>query len=166
MRKFTTILCSIAFAVFGVGLAISGLDPPNLSHAQLANASTLPIVVPQNTAIVDYSALPLDLRLGQENKANDEAEITVEVKDSVVIDSLQKRIIQLESKPQVTKIKWRTGPAPPPIVQKDTIRVPVYYLATQVGIKEEPTGECISVYEVHKVDEICPELETSPVNDR
>ena len=40
--------------------------------------------------------------------------------------------------------------------------------ATQVGTKEGPTEECVSVYEVHKVDEICPENTNSsvePVNE-
>lgn len=64
---------------------------------------------------------------------------------------------------QVTKVKWRTAPAPEPIIVRDTIREAHYYLATQVGNKESPTDECISVYEVHKVDEICPETTNSSV---
>lgn len=66
-------------------------------------------------------------------------------------------------KEQVTKVKWKKVPVPSPVIEvnvessrTDTIQVPVYYLATQVGNKEGPTGECMSVYEVHKVDEICP----------
>ena len=69
---------------------------------------------------------------------------------------------------QVTKVKWRQAPVPDPIVQTDTIQVPVYYLAPQVGNKEGPTEQCISVYEVHKVDEICPEptnASMEPVNE-
>ena len=67
-------------------------------------------------------------------------------------------------KEQVTKVKWRKAPVPAPIAP-DTIQVPVYYLVTQVGNKEGPTGECISVYEVHKVDEICPEISNSCETD-
>ena len=73
-------------------------------------------------------------------------------------------------KEQVTKVKVKKVPVPSNVVEVnvsptriDTIQVPVYYLATQVGNKEGPTGECISVYEVHKVDEICPETTNSSV---
>lgn len=170
MRKFTTILCCLAFGLFGVGLAISGLDPPNLSHAQSAAAMT-PSIYQYDTSyptttIIDSSSLPLDLQLDQAKKALTDADITTANVDSAIVDSLEQVITELKQKKQVTKVKWRTGPAPPPIVQKDTIRVPVYYLATQVGTKEEPTGNCISVYEVHQVDEICPEQQTSTVIDR
>lgn len=66
-------------------------------------------------------------------------------------------------KEQVTKVKWQKAPAPKPIVVRDTIREAHYYLATQVGNKEGPTGECISVYEVHEVDKICPENTNSSI---
>ncbi len=64
---------------------------------------------------------------------------------------------------QVTKVKWRQATAPDPVVVRDTIREAHYYLATQVGTKEGPTGECIPIYEVRKVDEVCPQDSNSSV---
>lgn len=66
-------------------------------------------------------------------------------------------------KEQVTKVKWRKAPVPTPVIVRDTIREAHYYLATQVDNKEGPTGNCISVYEVHEVDKICPETINSSV---
>lgn len=165
MKKFTTILCSIAFAIFGIGLAIFGTDSERLSNAQLANAgNVMHYNIPRYNAIPVFNSqdLPLDLRLGQVNDASDSTGITNST-DSTKIDSLQNRIRFLEKRKQVTKVKWREMPAPPPIVKEkivkvtDTIKVPIYYLTTQVGNKEGPTGKCISVYEVTQIDEICPE---------
>ena len=98
--------------------------------------------------------LPQDLSLDLAKKGLSASEQTTEDANVATIDSLNRRISELERTRQVTKVKWKKAPAPPPVAP-DTIRVPVYYLATQVGNKESPTGECISIYEVHKVDEIC-----------
>lgn len=94
---------------------------------------------------------------------------TIELSEDLVRDLAKKRgvldtvyITKTDTiKEQVTKVKWRKAPVPKPIVKRDTIQVPVYYLAKQVGNKEGPTGECISVYEVHEVDKICPETTIS-----
>lgn len=172
MKRFTTILCSTLFAIFGIGLALSGLDSIKISKAQLANAGNVTqYTLPRDTnmpnentfPVFDCQNLPLDLQLGQDNASKDTSNVTKNDVSSGVIDSLENRIKILERRKQVTKVKWKTAPAPPPVVKEkimkvqDTIVVPVYYLATQVGNKERPTGKCISVYEVHQVDEICPE---------
>ena len=172
MKRFTSILCSIAFAIFGVGLAISTLDSATLSKTQTVSAGTIqyfPELSTPNTAVFDYSSMPLDLQLDQAKKASVDADLTTAKTESVKIDSLNKVIAKLERTKQVTKVKWRTGPAPPPIVKEkivertitDTIKVPVYYLATQVEKKEDSTGKCIPVYEVRQVDEICPTINSS-----
>ena len=98
---------------------------------------------------VDLSKLqiPKDLSLDLAKKnALDTVYLTKT--DTVYKDTLYK---------QVTTVKWRRAPAPEPIVKRDTIWETRYYLATQVGNKEGPTDECIPVYEVHKVNELCPE---------
>lgn len=173
MKKFTTILCSIAFAVFGIGLAIFGVDSKTISHAQLANAGTVTrYEIPKSNIIPVFNSqdLPLDIRLGQVDDASTDVKLTKSV-DSSKIDSLQKRIKVLERRKQVTKVKWRTAPAPPPVVKEkvlkvtDTIRVPVYYMATQIGNKEGPTDtkQCLPVYEMKQVGEICTDNTNSSI---
>ena len=166
MKKALTILCSFAFALSGVMMAITASDPSPGQSYKAISAATLPqhvLSIPSaNTGTI---ALPQDLLLdlAKKQSLNGSAEKTTADVNSAIVDSLKQHIVDLEQKRQVTKVKWRRAPAPAPIVERDTIRVPVYYLATQVGNKEGPTGECISVYEVHKVDEICPEMTNSSV---
>ena len=157
MKKTLTILCSFAFALSGVMKAITDSDPsPGTGYKTMSAAPVLRPVLSFPSADTGTIALPQDLLLDLAKKQglNITAQTTVDV-DSAVVDSLKQRIVDLEQTRQVTKVKWRRAPAPAPIVERDTVHVPVYYLATQVGNKEGPTGECISVYEVHKVDEIC-----------
>lgn len=140
-------VCSIAFMVSGIMMAITTSDPPTNTGYSTISASTLPTMYPNmDTGTID---IPQDLLrdLAVKHKVRDTVYIT---KTDTV-------------KEQVTKVKWRKVSAPKPIVERDTIQVPIYYLATQVGNKEGPTGECISVYEVHKVDKICPEIINSSV---
>lgn len=166
MKKALTILCSFAFALSGVMMAITASDPSPGPSYKAISAATLPRpVMSFPSADTGTIALPQDLLLDLAKKQglNVTAEKTTAGVDSAIVDSLKQRIVDLEQKGQVTKVKWRRAPAPAPIVKRDTIQVPVYYLATQVGNKEGPTGECISVYEVHKVDEICPGTTISSV---
>ena len=75
-------------------------------------------------------------------------------------------------KQQVTKVKVKKVPVPSNVMEinvtansrTDTIQVPVYYLATQVGNKEGPNNECIPIYELRKVDEICPHSSVELIN--
>lgn len=157
MKKAMSILCSIAFLLSGVMMAVTASDSSPGTGYKTMNAATLPnTVITFPSTDVSNVVLPQDLSLDLAKKKglNASTDKTTVGVDSVTIDSLKKRIAYLEQKRQVTKVKWRKAPVPKPIV-KDTIRVPIYYLATQVGNKEGPTGKCISVYEVHKVDEIC-----------
>lgn len=158
MNKITSILCSIAFMISGIMLAKRSADPsPGIGYKEMSAATPINYQIPSGNKL-EYPTLPQDLLLDLAKKQglNETAQTTVGV-DSATVDSLKQRIVYLEQKRQVTKVKWRQAPAPDPIVHTDTIQVPVYYLATQVGTREGPTGECISVYEVHQVDEICPE---------
>ena len=168
MRKVTSILCSIAFAISGIMMAVTASDPSPGSGYKTLSAATLPYLrLPSaDTGTIAYPIIPQDLLLDLAKKKglNTTEQTSVGV-DSATVDSLKQRIVDLEQRRQVTKVKWRRAPALKPIVKSDTIRVPVYYLATQVGNKEGPTGECISVYEVHKVDKICPENLNSSVED-
>ena len=143
MKKITTILCSICFMICGI--AISGTytnSPPNLFPGNQTAYAQQQSFIPQMVKF-DVSQLPLDLQLGQ---------VEEKVPDTVYITKTD------TIKEQVTKVKWRQAPAPDPIIKVDTIQVPVYYLATQVGIKEEPTDtNQVILYEVHKIENYGPD---------
>lgn len=153
MRKVTTIVCALAFMISGIMMALTASDPSPGTGYKTAAAATIakvytPIVprITADTGTIDISKdLVRDLAIQKG------------VLDTVYITKTD-TIIE-----QVTKVKWRQAHAPDTVVMRDTIREAHYYLATQVGDKEGPTGECISVYEVHKVDEICPEITNSSV---
>lgn len=139
MKRFTTIICCLAFMIAGVAMAIHRSDPSNNPYGyKTMSAATLPQVRPE---LLNGMQLPLDLRLDQakRNSAPDTVFITK-------TDTITK---------QVTKVKWKKVPVPSPVI-RDTLYVPRYYLATQVGNKEGPMDNCIQVYELQKVDEICP----------
>jgi hypothetical protein len=138
--------------VSGIMMAISASDPsPGTGYKQMA-AATLSYIQPTiPTVNTGISAFDLS-----DDLVKDIA-IKKGILDTVYVTKTD-TVIE-----QITKVKWKEAPVPHPVVIKDTIRVPIYYLATQVGNKEGPTDECISVYEVHKVDEICPDTTNSSV---
>lgn len=158
MKKAMTILCSIAFAISGITMALhSGNISPGVKGNTIAAAPMPHYVFPK----VQLDTCTLDI---PEDLIRDLA------KRKGVLDTVY--VTKTDTiKEQVTKVKWKKIPASSPVMEinvtashrTDTIQVPVYYLATQVGNKEGPTGECISVYEVHKVDEICPDTTISSV---
>lgn len=156
MNKQMSILCSIAFMISGIMMAVTASDPSPGTGYKSMSAATMSRLPVMDGGTIQFPTLPQDLLLDLAKKQGlDTTKETIVVVDTAMVDSLKQRIYNLEQTRQVTKVKWRKAPAPKPIIERDTIQVPVYYLATQVGNKEGPTGECISVYEVHKVDEIC-----------
>lgn len=155
MKAFTTVISCLLFAIFGSIIADMSKEQRVNSYNTL-NAATLP----SWSTSAEMPALPQLLSQKFEDKAVSEPELTSDFTESVLIDSLYKRTIALENEKQVVKVKWRKVPVPGPVV-RDTVLVPTYYLATRVGNKEGPTGECVSVYEVHKVDEICSGITNS-----
>ena len=153
MRKITSIICSLAFLMSGVMMALTASDPSPGTGYKTTVASTIPQfsiapikVASMDTCIVD---IPEDIVRDLAKRKG--------VLDTVYITKTD------TIKEQVTKVKWQKAPAPKPVIVRDTIREAHYYLATQVGNKEGPTGECISVYEVHEVDKICPDNTNSSV---
>lgn len=152
MRKMTTILCSIAFMVSGIMLAIRspGTHIQNETGYKTIAAATIPDIT-FKPAISKNLGGSLDM---PEDLVRDFA------KQKGWMDTVYVTKTDTIVKP-VTKVKWKKVPAPK--ATPDTVKVPVYYLATQVGNKEDPTGKCVSVYEVHKVDEICSEIINSSV---
>lgn len=142
--------------ISGIMMAITASDPsPGTGYKTMSAATRMvynPFQTVQDTGVISLS----------EDLVRDLA------KKKGVLDTVY--ITKTDTiKEQVTKVKVKKVPVPSNVMEinvqarTDTIQVPVYYLATQVGNKEGPTGECISVYEVHKVDEICPETTSSSV---
>jgi hypothetical protein len=150
MRKVTSIICSILFFMSGIMMAFIPSDPsPGTGYKTIAASTIMPNTFPVaalDTGIID---IPEDIVRDLAKRKG--------VLDTVYVTKTD------TIKEQVTKVKWRQAPAPDPIVVRDTIREAHYYLATQVGNKEGPTDKCISVYEVHEVDKICPETTNSSV---
>lgn len=125
MRRLTTILCSIAFMVCGISLAITTKSPP-ISDYKALNAATM-----SNMPVLDYSnvQLPLDMQLDQAKKDTDTVYITKT--DTVKIP--------------VTKVKRKKVYVPNPIVKRDTI----YYIATHTVNKEDTVKH---IYKLNRVD--------------
>lgn len=149
MKRLTTILCCISFAIFGIGLAIGSNEQPNMPTGMTASAATQLNV--GNIPSLDFSnAIPITSQNSEID--NSVAESVMPKTDTVV----------------VTKTKWKKAPEPDPIVIQmpaDTVYVPVpvYYLATQVGNKESPTGYSGTIYEVHEVSSFDSEITNSSV---
>jgi len=134
MKRLTTIICSIAFAMFGIGLA---LDNSHSHKAQTLNAAE---VLPYSyLPDVSNVQLPLDLQLSQAQKATDTVFVT---KTDTVIK-------------QVTKVKWKKVHTPSPMVEKakpDTVmvNVPVYYL---IKCKERSDSNDVSIFETQEIND-------------
>lgn len=146
MKKVTTILCAFAFMISGIMLAIPALDRSrNTGYSTVAAATLSSYNIPNN--VNSIVALPQDLSSGLAEKS---------VLDTVYITKTD------TIKEQVTKVKWRKVRVPTSVVNRDTVHVPVYYIATRVD-KEGSTGECTPVYELKQVDRLCPEIINSSV---
>lgn len=159
MKRIVTTLWVLAFLISGVLVASIPHSSSSTDSFKMANAGTMvaaPVVNPNSFVLPHDLLLDLAKKQGSNGK-----EVTALAIDSATMDSLKQRIAYLEQKEQVTKVKRRKVPVPKPIVLRDTIREAHYYLATQVGNKEGPTGECIAIYEVHKIDSLCPEITNS-----
>ena len=154
MKKILSFLCSLAFCLSGGMLAITASSPSSRSDSyKMMNAANRPVM-----QLAANPVLPQDLLLDLAKKQS--------VQDTVFITKTD------TIKEQVTKVKWKKVAVPSPVIDVtvtsqcriDTVEKPVYYIATQSGNKEGPDGSCISVYEVHRVDEICPEIANSSID--
>lgn len=158
MKTFATVFCCVCFALGGIGLALNKSDP-NIAQNQVYAATGPRYVVPQ-VPIMTRDTCPLDIPetpvrgFAEKERASDT--VYIHRTDTVI--------------KQVPKVKVKKVPVPSNVIEVDvparkvdTIQVPVYYLATQVGTKEGSKDQCIPIYEVHKVDELCPEIINSSV---
>ena len=148
--------------ISGIMMAITATNNSSSKSYKAIQASTLPkYTMPQlPTMATDTGTIDLS-----EDLVRDLA------KKKGVLDTVY--ITKTDTvKEQVTKVKWRKATVASPVMEinvtktrTDTIHVPVYYLATQVGNKEGPNNECIPIYELRKVDELCPNSSTKLTNE-
>lgn len=152
MKKFTSLLCCLLFAIAGIGIASTASDPsPGTGYKTAAAATMQPLVLPTGLQynVTDNGQFDLS-----------EEFVRTLAKEKGVLDTCY--VYNTDTIEKVIT-KWRKVPAPPPEIVRDTIREAYYYIATQVGNKEGPTGECIPIYEVHQVDEICTDNPNSSI---
>ena len=128
MRKLTTILCSIAFAISGICLAkVTATSNTTTTTVSAANVPTL-----------DMSSvkMPVDLLLEKQVHEKDSVKPPGKV-DTVYVE-----------RPKLVKVR-----APRKIKTK-TVHVPVLYIATRTDVKEDTVDhKSTYMYKVHKVGE-------------
>ena len=137
----------MAFAIFGIGLATVGLDPPTQTIAASAAPYQMPVIQAN-----DFGQLPLDLQLDL-TKEDTLEEVVVTAATPVV----KQEKLSTKKELKLPKKKPKRNYTPDQMIRKarqDTITkvVPVYYLATYIGNKEDAKGKNLTIYEVHKVD--------------
>lgn len=117
MRRFTTILCSIAFMI--AGFIISFMKPPELQN-QLHAAPVAPIVLSRG-------ALPLDLQL--DLAKHDSIQIR---KDTIVLhDTVQ--VVKYKIKYRAPKKKVAEPDSLPAPAKPDTLSVPKLKILIQMS---------------------------------
>lgn len=131
MRKLTTILCSIAFAISGICLAEA--TATKTMSSQTVSAATMP-----NINLNDIKP-PIDLLLS----------LKPETKDS--IRSPGKSDTVYIEKP-VVKTKKSVKARAPRRVKTKTVHVPVLYIATRMDNKEDSIkNDSLPIYKLEKV---------------
>lgn len=163
MKDITVLLCCAIFLVAGGYLAryTTEKEVIKTQSYKAIQASTLPT----------YQFPPIT-----RNQKSSEIDLSEDLvrdlaKKKGVLDTVY--ITKTDTiKEQVTKVKWRKAAVASPVMEinvtksrTDTIQVPVYYLATQIGNKEGPNNESIPIYELRKVDEIRPHSSVKPINE-
>lgn len=125
MRRLTTIICCMAFALSGICLATM------TSKSDLTTSSVQAATLP--TIDMSKMSLPLDLQLNQ----------TAQNKDSTV--SVKTDTVYVE-KTKLVKV------SAPHKVKTKTVHVPVLYIATRTDNKEDTVNcDSTTLYKVHKV---------------
>ena len=126
MRKITTILCCMAFAISGICLA--NMTANRNASGMSAQASNLP------TLDISKMSLPIDLQLNQLAQSNKDSTVSVKT-DTVYVE----------------KTKFVKVHAPRKIKTK-TVHVPVLYIATRTDNKEDTVrSNSAIVYKIHNV---------------
>ena len=124
MRKLTTILCSIAFAISGICLADAVTKSDSIHGTQMM-AATMP------TVDMNKMQFPVDLQLNkraQENK----------------VDTVRDTVYVSQTKSIEVNVPCR--------VKTKTVHVPVLYIATRMDNKEDSIkNDSLPIYKLEKV---------------
>lgn len=128
MRRITTIICCMAFALSGISLAKLASSQNTASAAEMTAFPTVDVSKMQ---------LPLDLQL---NRQAQEKDLSASVKtDTVYVE-----------KTKLVKVRA------PRKIETKTVHVPVLYIATRTDNKEDTVNYKSAVlYKVHRVDTVC-----------
>lgn len=130
MRRFTTALCSIAFAVSGICLAISKSSIPSMP-------GNMTVVAQPNYPVLDMSKvqIPKDLSLDLQKQTNSIPQTTK--RDTVYVT----KYVASKSKKVRTRIKYRT-------LYKSKL-----YIAIPSD-KESSVDSAVITYHLHEVDNL------------
>lgn len=158
MKKFITIFCALAFAICGLGLGLSTKSPPPIVIGNGLNMSAATPMKP---------FLPPVLRNVQDSITV--ISDTITVRDTVYVEK-SSPIMAKSKKAKGTTANKKKTPATSSISPQASVQVhdtvylkqPVIYLAVQVGMKEGPLEDSLTIYEVHKVDSIGSHKYNSP----
>lgn len=163
MKKFTTTICCICFAIFGIGLAKYHVGHPESHTLPVSAAQPIQWAIKPNVGF-GTAASPIAFNnAAEEQESLESTEPSVSVDSTkMIIDSLEKKIESLEK--ASVKTETRTASVPKSVGKgkfgKKKSKKKVFEpdqlpdKAKQMGVKQ-PTG-CIAVYEFIQVDEICP----------
>lgn len=162
MKKFTTTICCICFAIFGIGLAKYHVGHPEGHTLPVSAAQPIQWAIKPNVGF-GTAASPIAFNnAAEEQESLESTEPSVSVDSTkMIIDSLEKKIESLEKASVKTETKTASVPksvGKGKIGKKKSKKVfepdQLPNKAKQMGVKQ-PTG-CIAVYELRQVDEICP----------
>ena len=132
MRKLTTILCSIAFAISGICLADA--TATKSTSSQTVSAATMPNIS------LDNVKPPVDLLLGLQEKTDDS------IRSPGRVDT-----VYIEKKPEVKTVKAR---APKQVKKKKRHSSPLY-IATRMDNKEDSIKtDSLFIYKLEKIGKV------------
>lgn len=170
MKKFTTTICCICFAIFGIGLAKYHVGHPEGHTLPVSAAQPIQWAIKPNVGFgTAASPIAFTNAAEEQQESLESTEPSVSVDSAkMIIDSLEKKIESLEK--ASVKTETRTASVPKSmkkgfgkVLRKKYVdpktnvfepdQIPSIHKAKQMGVKR-PNG-CIAVYELRQVDEIC-----------
>lgn len=162
MKTFVTIVCAIAFAICGLGLGLSTKSPPPpivIGNGLSMNAATpmKPFLPPQLSPAMDSTKT-----VTAPDTITIRDTVTVYVKSSSTKAKLRKAKGTTATKKKVPVASSVSHQAPIQVHDTVYLKQPVIYLAKQVGMKEGPLEDSLTIYEVHRVDSIGSHEYNSP----
>ena len=135
MRKLTTILCSIAFAISGICLADA--TATKSTSSQTVSAATMPNIS------LDNVKPPVDLLLGLQEETD------YSIRSPGRVDT-----VYIEKKPEVKTTKTVKARAPKQVKKKKRHSSPLY-IATRMDNKEDSIKtDSLFIYKLEKIGKV------------